>query len=201
LRVLELGAAAAWAALQDPGDMPLPLVELPVAEVLADLADCLRSTDLVWPRPDNEDLIDVRALAWTRAREFLPEKPVFEPMAEADRETLTAEFLADPLVIGGAVADVDQAVLRSLAEIFLEFGDRHLNDRPLGWSPQSVELLLSEWLPRNPTLDPEQRAQLPETLRCWLQFALQRRKVEQRWIDPVVAGIDRWLPVAEGAPA
>ena len=60
-------------------------------------------------------------------------------------------------------------------------------------------LFLTDWLPRKVALDAEQRAGLPETLRRWLRFALERRGVASEWIEPVVAEVDALLPEFEVA--
>ncbi|MCW6005226.1 RecX family transcriptional regulator [Micromonospora sp. CPCC 205371] len=66
---------------------------------------------------------------------------------------------------------------------------------PLCWSPDWVELFLADWLPRKGVLDAVQRGALPEVLRRWIRFALDRRGVEPEWIAPVVAAVDAHLPV------
>jgi hypothetical protein len=60
--------------------------------------------------------------------------------------------------------------------------------------PDWVGIFLTDWLPRKTFLDPDQRAALPETLRRWLDFALRRRGVDPRWIEPVLAAVDTFLP-------
>ena len=50
-------------------------------------------------------------------------------------------------------------------------------------------MFLADWVPRKVALDAEQRTGLPETLRRWLRFALQRRGVAPEWIEPVVAEV------------
>lgn len=53
---------------------------------------------------------------------------------------------------------------------------------------------MADWLPRKVALDHEQRAALPEVLRHWVRFALQRRGVDGEWIMPVVSAVDDFLP-------
>lgn len=73
LGVLREGAAEHWSRMRDAGEVPMPVVEVPVPQALADLAGALRTTDMYWPRHDDEDFVEVRALAWSRCREFLPD--------------------------------------------------------------------------------------------------------------------------------
>jgi hypothetical protein len=85
--------------------------------------------------------------------------------------------------------------VRSLAEMFLDYGDGYLHAKPLGWSPDTVAMFLGDWLPRKAILDAGQREALPAALRRWLRFALQRRDVDPQWIEPVVAAVDEYLPM------
>jgi hypothetical protein len=60
-------------------------------------------------------------------------------------------------------------------------------------------LFLVDWLPRKAVLDGEQRAALPEVLRRWIRYALERRAVDPEWIGPVVDAVDTFLPAFEEA--
>jgi hypothetical protein len=53
--------------------------------VLAELAHALRMTDMVWPRNDDEDFADCRALAWSRCRDYLPDWPERNELTESQR--------------------------------------------------------------------------------------------------------------------
>lgn len=177
LELLGPGAAEIWEQGREPDEPPMPLTEAPVADVLAELASSMRSTDMMWPRPES-DYADLRALAWTACRDHLPEWPGFEPIPGADRQALIEAF--------APAGDAEAA----LADLFLDYGDGYLHDRPLGWSPFAAVLFLTDWLPRKAVLDAAQRAALPETLRRWVRFALGRRGLQAEWIDPVIAAID-----------
>ena len=190
LGLLRVGAADAWAGMREDDEVPMPIEEVPVAEALADLADALRNTDMVWPRHDDEDFVDLRALAWARCRAYLPEWPDIEPMSDAERDELVEAFVG---------RTVDSEAYRTLADLFLDYGDGYLNDRPLGWSPGAVGMFLTDWLPRKALLDAEDRAVLPDALRSWVRFALERRGVADEWITPVVDAVDMWLPEFEAA--
>jgi hypothetical protein len=192
LGLLRAGVAEAWPELREPDEVPMPLAEVPVEDALADLADALRSTDMIWPRVEDEDVVELRSLAWRRCRGHLPDWPDVEPLPEDQREELIEAFMKGAGLPDAAVPDADVAA--SLADVFLDYGDGYLHDRPLGWSPTAVMLLLADWLPRKVTLDREQRAALPEVLRRWVRFALERRGVAPEWIVPVVAAVDEHLP-------
>jgi len=192
LAVLQPDAAAAWGDLREDGEVPMPLAGQQAEEVLAELAAALRQTDMRWPRHDDEDFVGLRALAWARCRDHLGDWPEWEALPEAERAALIDDF-----VVTAGLGDDD--VTRSLADLFIDYGDGYLTARPLGWSPGAVMLFLADWLPRKVALDAGQRAGLPEALRRWLRFALDRRGVAPEWIEPVVAEVDASLPEFEEA--
>jgi len=187
LALLEPGAAASWEQLRESHEVPMPIVECPVADTLAELAHALRSTDMTLPRQDDEDFVDLRALAWSRCRPYLPDWPDRPPLGETDRDQLLDDFAAD-------ATDLDGTVVRSLGEMFLDYGEGYMTSGPLCWSPAWVELFLTDWLPRKGVLDAEQRVALPDVLRRWIRFALRRRGVDLEWITPVVEAVDSCLP-------
>jgi hypothetical protein len=49
-------------------------------------------------------------------------------------------------------------VSRSLAELLLDYGEGYIGAGPLCWSPGELMLLLTDWLPREAILDPDQGA-------------------------------------------
>lgn len=191
IAVLEPGAAAQWDQRHESEEVPMPITQAPVAEVLADLADALRTTDITWPRNDDEDFVDNRALAWSRCRDHLPPWPQRDSLPEAERHRLIQEFTA--------ANHPDDDVSRSLAELFLDYGEGYVISGPLAWSPDEVMLLLTDWLPRKAVLDAAQRAALPDVLRRWVAYALGRRGVDARWITPVVDAVDAHLPAFQQA--
>lgn len=60
-------------------------------------------------------------------------------------------------------------------------------------------MFLADWLPRKAFLDTNDRAALPDALRSWVRFALERRGVADEWITPVTDAVDTWLPQFESA--
>lgn len=187
LAVLEQGTADRWDEVRAGEEVPMPITKQPVADVLADLADALRITDITWPRNDNEDYVHHRALAWSRCREHLSNdwtEPVELP--DSERRRLIDQFTAS--------SGHDDEVTRSLADLFLDYGEGYIRSGPLSWSPDEVMVFLTDWLPRKATLNAGQRRALPDALRQWLTFALTQRGIDPRWIRPVVEAVDTHLP-------
>jgi hypothetical protein len=186
ITILPPSVADDWEDIRPPGEVPMPLAAAPAGEVLAELAHALRMTDMVWPRNDDEDFVECRALAWSRCRDYLPDWPEHSELTESQRSGLITDFLAH------SGRDDDNS--RVLAELLLDYGQGYISAGPLHWSPGEVMVFLCDWLPRKVILDPADRAALPQVLRAWLQFALTRRGIDPEWINPAVATVDIALP-------
>jgi hypothetical protein len=189
-------AASAWTDLRDDEDVPMPLPERPVPDTLADLASALRITDMTWPRHDDEDYVALGALAWSRCRDHLPGWPDHEELPEAERDRLLAEFTATRAV---PTPGADAATVRSLVDLFLDYGENYIASGPLCWSPAHPALFLTDWLPRKAVLDQAHRALLPQLLKDWVRWALTERGVAGRWIAHVTDTVDTHLPDFEAA--
>ncbi|MEU5419229.1 hypothetical protein [Streptomyces sp. NPDC020667] len=194
LALLAPKAVTAWEEARETGEVPMPLVGQNVGDVLADLAAALRLTDMTWPRQDDEDVVALRSLARARCRDRLPDRPGQQPLEEADRARLLNVFTASRT---GAAKEV--GTVRSLGELFLDYGENYLSRGPLCWSPGQVAVFLKDWLPRKAVLDPEHRAFLPDALKQWVTFALTERGVEAPWIATVVSAVDTHVPAFRAA--
>ncbi|RBQ16060.1 hypothetical protein DP939_32665 [Spongiactinospora rosea] len=192
LRLVEPGAHEEWERLRGPDDPPMPVHPADPSAVLAELALAMRETDMAWPHQEEGGYAELRALAWTRGRAHLPAWPDWSPTPAAEREELAAEFVRH-----SGLPDDD--VTHSLASLFLDYGDGYIRPGPLAWSPGRVALFLADFLPRKVMLDAAQRERLPEALRHWVRFALDRTGMEERWIEPVAAAVDTYHAVFEKA--
>ena len=94
--------------------------------MLAELAAALRQADMLWPRHDDEDFVGLRALAWARCRDHLGDWPEWGTLPEAERAALIEDFVAT-----AGLGDDD--VTRSLADLFLDYGDGYITAGALAW--------------------------------------------------------------------
>jgi hypothetical protein len=132
---------------------------------------------------------ELRALLLERMR-ALPAvvPPGTVPPDDAAREVLVDEFLATP--DSPPDDDVTRAILDHCLTARCDFGDGD----PLRWSPTVVEMFLLDFLPRKAAMDTAQIRAMPDVLRRWVAFALERRGLERRWIDETQAAIERFTP-------
>ncbi|WP_280246025.1 hypothetical protein [Nocardia abscessus] len=136
LGILAPDGAQEWDAFQVDQEIPMPLRQAPVGDVLAELAHALRMTDMTFPRTEDEDFLGLRALAWSRSRDHLPDWPEHPDMPDAQRQQLIDDF------VGETGRDDDST--RFLAQLFLDYGEGHITAGPLHWSPAEVMLLLTD---------------------------------------------------------
>ncbi|MFF4147743.1 hypothetical protein ACFY0A_42215 [Streptomyces sp. NPDC001698] len=193
LALLAPRAADVWEESRSEGEVPMPLAEQDADEVLADLAAALRLTDMTWPRQDDKDVVGLRALAWARCRDHLPDWPAFQPPADGEQARVLDAFAQCAPVAEEA------GTVRSLAELFLDYAENYLSRGPLCWSPGQVAVFLGDWLPRKAVLDQAHRTLLPDTLKRWVTFALTERGVPEPWIAPVVAAVEAYVPAFRAA--
>jgi hypothetical protein len=186
--LVEPGAAARWEETDRESEIPMPLVERPLEEVLRRLAAALRYTASLWPKHDDDAYVDLRALAASRCAAMASdedEAPDWEPMADAERASLIAEFLKEHGL-------PDDQVTRHVADLCIDYGEGYIADGVFAWSPAEVELFLVDWLPRKTILDAEEIGAVPAVLRAWVAFSLGRAGLEARWIELAVAAVDNY---------
>jgi hypothetical protein len=157
----------------------LPRVEVPVAEAVAELLAAQQRTEMTYPPNDDEDYITlghllaarVAAVGVTPARE-----PVHEPLSDADKDALVADFFADLKL---ELADDEAA--REVIDACLWYGESYLLGGPLAWSPPVVETFLLDWLPRKTFFEPEVQRLAPTVTYAWTGWAMTRAGVPKRW--------------------
>ncbi len=107
--------------------------------------------------------------------------------------------MSDDLIVkefvAGLDAGVDLEAAEQIAEQCLRYScDCSSDGDPYRWSPSEVEGFLAGWLPRKAMLDFRQSRAMPDVLRAWVRFALERRGLPPDLIAETQAAVDRWIP-------
>jgi len=179
VQVIDVGVEDRSRPLAPREEDDLEVVDVEPADALAEIADALWQTDMYWPPQSAEDYTVFRSYAHWLTRGHRREAD-WEPLPDDERERLLDEF-------GGQHGlDLDDDVVRLLADTFIDFGDGYLLGGVLAWSPGEVEHFLLDWIHRKVILEPEVQPHVPQALRAWVTFALTRRGLTSEHIAAVV---------------
>ena len=178
VQVIGVGVEDPSRPLQPSGDQ-MAVVDVDPDDALAEVADALWQTDMVWPPQSAEDYTTTRAYAHWLTRGHRREVD-WEPLPDDERERLLDDFT------GHYRPDVDEDVVRLLADTFIDFGDGYLHGGVLAWSPGEVERFLLDWIHRKVILEADVQVHVPAVLRAWIDFALTRRGLAPEHITAVV---------------
>ena len=160
------------------------------AEACARLNAALDLTDMTLMAPVGEEYASLRALARLRADELPYATIDVEPpeVAPKERKRLLSEFLASPDG-AGFQPDGDEAYAVSLA---IDFCADYVDGRPLRWSPVTVELFMTGWLPRKVLAERSELEAVPAALAAWVRFAGRKRAIPAWAITETVEAIAPW---------
>ena len=184
-----VGVAAGDARARAAEDPDTEVEDIDASALAGAVRSAIASGDLYLDNDWTPEFKELRALLLARMRGLPAGEPrETVPPDDAAREALVAEFLVRP----GAPPDDDvtRAILDHCLTARCDFGDGD----PLRWSPTAVEMFLLDFLPRKVALDTGQIRAMPDVLRRWVGFALDRRGLERRWIDETQAAVERFIP-------
>ncbi len=105
------------------------------------------------------------------------------------RAAMTEAFFAS--AHGRALDDDDG---RGLLESILWFGCDYGPSDPYHWSPVSVEILLTDWMPRKIVAPVDFLRQAPGVVRAFILWAHEERGIPRRWTSETLAAVDEWEP-------
>ena len=105
--------------------------------------------------------------------------------SEEDRQSLAGSFFTS-----GFGRELRGEDYRDLLESFLWFGCDYGPGDPLRWSPVSVEILLTDWLPRKVLADAEFLSKAPQLLRAFVRYAHETRGISSRLTEETLAAVD-----------
>ena len=148
------------------------------------LVDAIEGGDLYLDNDWSGDFKATRALLLARMR-TLPMAPAIEPVEipDAERDEIIDAFLATP----GLPAEGDAEII---ARHGLDYTCDYLGEGPYRWSPIVIEQFMLDFVPRKVSLSLAEVKALPDVLRAWVRFALERRGLEERWIVEAVDAVD-----------
>lgn len=188
LALLEPGLDKRWADMTAEEEFPLPLESIPVADALTALAALLELTDEVEGRTDElAEYSPLRSLARSRCAGVAPSLPEPPDFTDDELDALIEEFR------GGSTTGSAELVAPIL-DMLVDFGEEQLRGGLLAWTPEDVAFFLLEWVPDTVELDATAVGAVLDLTRDWVQFALTKRGLEQRWIDVVKEVIDEVAP-------
>jgi hypothetical protein len=157
------------------------------ALVSARLRAALELTDMTLDPPVSEDYSSLRTLAFNRVA-ALPEADAdtgAPEVTEEERSALVAEFLDSP-ESEGIDRESDAA---DLVDTAINFCCDYVDGLPLRWSPATVEIFLTDWLPRKAIADDDYFDAVPDALRAWLRFAGRKRGMPAEAIEQNLAAV------------
>lgn len=83
---------------------------------------------------------------------------------------------------------------RELIDSLLWFTSAYGPGDPLHWSPTSVEILLTDWIPRKIVADARYLTQAPAVLRSLISYSHAQRGIRHGLTEETLAAVDRWEP-------
>lgn len=171
------------------GDPDVTLRDLPLADARARIDAAMEIAAIMWPPLETDSWPACRPLLRWVLRQ-LPaggQGYVRPEWSDADRAELADRFFASPFG-----RDEDDEDGRDLFDSLLWFGCDYGPGDPLRWSPVSVEILLSDWLPRKVVADVAFLSRAPDLLRAFVRFSHAERDLRDELTAETLAAVDEW---------
>lgn len=165
--------------------------EISPADARARLDPAIELGAIMFPPLETETWPASRPLAQWLAR-LMPEggtgyeRPEW---SEADLAKLTERFFSSDLG-----RELDDAGHRTLLEELLWFGTDYGPGDPLRWSPDSVQILLADWIPRKIVAEADLLARAPALLRRFIRFCHRERRIRRELTKATLAAVDELEP-------
>lgn len=176
------------AAHEDPD---LTVAELDRADARARLTRAADAATRTSSAPETDSWPGCRPLLEWAVRGLPPggrgdDRPAWSPQ---ERDTLAEEFLHSPT---GRRHDHDEG--RQVLEALLSCACGHGNGDPLRWSPARIELLLTDWLPRELALPAPQLLSATELLADVVRFGHDRLGLRGEHTSRALAAVRACTP-------
>ena len=184
-------AEAAVAGLEEHQDPDLTVAEIDPADARARIVEAVETGRITYPPTETDTWPGCRPLVeWVL--QALPEGGsgrVRPELDEDERQELAHRFLAS-----GHGREHDHPDGRSLVDTLLWYGCDYGTGDPLVWSPEAVEILLDDWLPRKVIAEPEYLDLAPDLLRSFIRFAHEQRGLREELTEDALEVIDALEP-------
>lgn len=107
--------------------------------------------------------------------------------SEDERQRLREDFFRSPF--GAPLDDRDH---RSLLRDIVWFGADYGPGDPVRWSPVSVEILLTDWIPRKIVAKPAYLSKVPDLLRAFVRYCHLQRGIAEHLTAETLESVDCW---------
>lgn len=109
---------------------------------------------------------------------------------DQQRDELAAAFVASPFAVDLREHNDTDDIVANLIWFACDYGPGD----PLRWSTVAVEILLTDWFPRQVMSDRQYMQQMPAVLRALIRYAHHERSITPSLTVETIEGVDRWEP-------
>lgn len=168
-------------------DLHSELHDVSLGDARARLVEAIERGAITVPRFETDTWPACRAIVEWITR-MLPEggtghqRPEW---SEPETQALADRFFASPE--GVAIDDADH---RNLLDTVLWFATDYGPGDPLRWSPDAVEILLEDWVPRKIAAEAVYLAKVPDLLRAFIRFCHHERDIPGSLTDVTLDAVD-----------
>lgn len=161
--------------------------DVPLAEARATIVDAVESGAMTWPPFETDTWPACRPLVEWAARLMPGGGTAAEPHQWTDDETarLADSFLASP-----EGARHRSRARRDMLDSLLWYGTGYGKCDPLRWSPVSVEIVLTDWVPRKVMAPVDELRLVPDVLRDLVRFGHHELGIRQELTDQTLESVD-----------
>lgn len=172
---------------------PTTYVDLTPADARAKITEAIERFDRTVPPPESDTWPAIRPLVDWLVR-ALPEGGEGYPFREWSDAQI--DTIADRFIESGFAESMraPRPAARSLVEPMLWFASGFVPGDPLRWTPVSVEIALTDWLPRKVLTGRDELRHVPEVMTALTRFAHAERGLDAALTNDVLASVSRWTP-------
>lgn len=198
--LVEASLEAVLAIHEENAEEGMSVVPLSLADARARIAQGVENGRMLYPPIESDEWPGLRPFVEWILR-LMPEGGTaiewVEP-SESDLEHYRDAFLSSQYASGLAEHGIDiggpSSTAAGIADNLMWFASSHGTGDPLRFSPTSLEILLTEWVPRKIMADDAYLRAVPEVARRFVRFAHERRDVPPSRTAEAISSIDQFEP-------